>query len=233
MPVTIQLLRDQAYRLVLDMILSGEINPSAPISERKLAEKLDMGRTPVREALRALARDGVVETQLARGTYVRQLSQDNLREVYQVRQALEGMAAYLAAENGPTKSLSEFGARLKDMAANPDGYDGAQIDDVGAQFHSEIFKAAGNEMLLQVFEPLRLRFQIAFGLPRHHDPAGMRRSIVEHLEVLNAIESRDSAKAQRLMWEHLTQGLNVRLRIFESLSKEQATSAPANLKKNR
>jgi DNA-binding GntR family transcriptional regulator len=214
------------------MILSGEITPSAPISERKLAEKLDMGRTPVREALRALARDGVVETQLARGTYVRQLSQDNLREVYQVRQALEGMAAYLAAENGPTKTLSEFRARLNDMAANPGSYDGAEIDEAGGEFHAEILKAARNDMLAQAFEPLRLRFQIAFGLPRHHDPVGMRQSIVEHLEVLDAIENRDGSTAQRLMCEHLAQGLNVRMRIFESLSKSQA-AAPKGAEKSR
>jgi DNA-binding GntR family transcriptional regulator len=218
MPAAIQLLSDRAYRLVLDMILSGEIPPDAPLSERKRAERLDMGRTPVREALRALARDGVVEARLARGTFVRQLSLESLREVYQVRQALEGAAAGLAARHGPTRELSAFGPWFREMAANEKVYKGTEIDDAGAEFHLEIFRAARNDMLFQVFEPLRLRFQLAFGLPRHHDLAGMRESLADHLRVLEAIEGRDEALARQLMCEHLERGLEVRTRIFEQMA---------------
>lgn len=225
MPAAIQLLRDRAYRLVLDMILSGEISAEAPLSERKLADRLEMGRTPVREALRALARDGVVETQLARGTYVRQLSLESLREVYQVRQAIEGMAAGLAAQRGPTQALSAFGPLFREMAANEGAYKGTEIDDAGAEFHLEIFKAAGNDTLFQVFEPLRLRFQLAFGLPRHYDPVSMRASLAEHLQVLEAIERRDQPQARHLMCEHLARGLEVRTRIFEQLHRGRGAEA--------
>src|SRR5690606_23394135 len=155
MPTNINLLRDQAYKLLLDMVISGELRPEEPLSERKLAERLSMGRTPVREALRALVRDGVVESQVGRGTFVRRLSSDDVRAVYQVRQALEGMAAFLAAKNGPTKTLMGLGMQMKYMREHSDDYSRSQIDDIGAEFHRELFMAASNPMLLEVFEPLR------------------------------------------------------------------------------
>lgn len=220
MPDSVQLLRDRAYRLILDMIFSGELTSGEPLSERTLAKKLDMGRTPVREALRALARDGVVEAQLSRGTFVRQLSVDDLREVYQVRLALEGMAASLAAQNGATKKMSVLGTQMRHMWEHQEDYPGTEIDDMGAEFHLEIFVAARNKMLLNVFEPLRLRFQIAFGLPRHHDIAALRVSLTEHLAIFDAIENRDNLQAQQAMAEHLAHGLEVRTRIFQNIQKD-------------
>src|SRR5690606_17397018 len=97
-------------------------------------------------------------------------------------------------------------------------YPGAEIDDIGGEFHLEIFAAAGNAMLLEVFRPLRTRFQLAFGLPRHHDPAGMRSSLGDHLLILEAIERRDGTGAQHAMLAHLEQGLEVRRRISQSLA---------------
>jgi len=217
MPDDSQLLRDQAYRLVLEMIFRGEITADEPLSERKMADRLSMGRTPVREALRALAKDGVVETRLARGTFVRSLSHDDLRQLYEVRQALEGTAAQLAAKAGPTRKMLALGVQMRHMRDCPDDYSGVDIDDIGADFHREVFEAANNPMLKQVFEPLRLRFQLAFGFPRHHDKNSMRRSLDEHLGVLDAIEQRDEAAARQAMLSHLQNGLEVRARLFKTL----------------
>lgn len=217
MPVNPQLLRDQAYRLVLEMIFRGEITANEPLSERKMAERLSMGRTPVREALKALARDGVVETRLARGTFVRGISHDDFRQLYEVRQALEGMAALLAAKAGPTRKMMALGVQMRHMRDCPDDYSGVDIDDIGTDFHREVFVAANNPMLRQVFEPLRLRFQLAFGFPRHHDKASMRKSLDEHLGVLEAIERQDGAASQQAMLCHLQNGLEVRARLFEAL----------------
>lgn len=216
MPNNPKLLRDQAYRLVLDMVISGELHPEEPLSERKLADRLAMGRTPVREALRALIRDGVVESQVGRGTFVCRLTPDDIRAVYQVRQALEGMAAFLAAKNGPTKALSGLGMQMKYMREHSEDYSSTQIDDVGTEFHRELFAAADNPMLLEVFEPLRLRFQIAFGLPRHSGAHQMRDTLKEHLNILEAIEKGDATGAQAAMLEHLEHGLQVRTHALKT-----------------
>jgi len=232
MPTNINLLRDQAYKLLLDMVISGELRPEEPLSERKLAERLSMGRTPVREALRALVRDGVVESQVGRGTFVRRLSSDDVRAVYQVRQALEGMAAFLAAKNGPTKTLMGLGMQMKYMREHSDDYSRLQIDDIGAEFHRELFMAASNPMLLEVFEPLRLRFQIAFGLPGHNSTDQLRDTLKEHLHILEAIERGDSSGAQAAMLEHLEHGLQVRLHALEDMNAARPDSQNHSIQKS-
>lgn len=224
MPTNINLLRDQAYKLLLDMVISGELHSEDPLSERKLAERLSMGRTPVREALRALVRDGVMESQVGRGTFVRRLTPEDVRAVYQTRQALEGMAAFLAAKNGPTKALAGLGMQMKYMREHSGDYSRSQIDEIGAEFHRELFMAADNPVLLEVFEPLRLRFQIAFGLPRHNSTDQLRDTLKEHLAILEAVERGDGPGAQAAMWEHLEHGLQVRLRNFEQMDDSQSAS---------
>ncbi|WAP68063.1 GntR family transcriptional regulator [Jiella pelagia] len=85
--------RDRAYHRLVDLIFGGSLDDGAPLSERKLAEQLGFGRMPVREALHQLEQEGVVEVKPARGTFVRSISTDDLDEIYQVREALECLAA--------------------------------------------------------------------------------------------------------------------------------------------
>ena len=217
MSVQFQLERDRAYRLLLDQILTNQIESETPLSERKLADALQVGRTPIREAIRDLVRDGVLEVRPARGTFVRQLSLEDVREIYEIRSALEGMAACLAAERGGTPALPAYGARFRDMIDRPAAFDAAAMYDCGAEFHLEVFRAAGNRNLMQIYEPLRLRFRVALGLPRFYDHERVHASVKEHLAILEAIENLDGRKAQQLMRDHLARGLDARMRIFESL----------------
>ena len=225
MSVQFQLERDRAYRLLLDQILTNQIESETPLSERKLADALQVGRTPIREAIRDLVRDGVLEVRPARGTFVRQLSLEDVREIYEIRSALEGMAACLAAERGPTPALPAYGARFRDMIDRPEKFDAAAMYDCGAEFHLDVFRAAGNRNLMQIYEPLRLRFRVALGLPRFYDHERVHASVKEHLAILEAIENGDGRKAQRLMCDHLAQGLDARMRIFDSLRGYRAPAA--------
>jgi DNA-binding GntR family transcriptional regulator len=229
MSVEFQLERDRAYRLLLDQILTNQIEAETPLSERKLADTLQIGRTPIREAIRDLVRDGVLEARPARGTFVRQLSLEDVREIYEVRYALEGMAAFLAAERGPTAALTAYGPRFREMMEHPDRIDAAAMYDCGAEFHLDVFRAARNRNLMQIYEPLRLRFRVALGLPRFYDHDRVHSSVPEHLTVLRAIESRDGQKAQQLMCDHLARGLDARMRIFESLREYRPPAANRRL----
>jgi len=207
--------RDTAYRQVLDLIASGAFDRQSPLSERALADSLGLSRTPVREALRELVRDGLLEAVPARGTFVRVLTFDDLRELYEVRYGLEGIGATLAASYGPSEDLSAYGAvfrRLLDQGGDP-----AEAYDVGAQFHLAIMADARNRMLLDIYEPMRLRAQLALGLPRTYDHERVRESVSEHLAILEAIEARDADRAQSLIVDHLARGLDARLKIFARL----------------
>jgi DNA-binding GntR family transcriptional regulator len=217
--------RDRAYRSLLELILAGSLDPSEPLSERGLAETLEVGRTPVREALRDLARDGILEVRPARGTYLRPLSAVDVREIYEVRVALEGLAAELAARRGPTPELAAYGLVFRDMLARPDAHDVADVYETGARFHLDVFRAAGNRQLLALYEPLRLRFRVALALPRFFDPDRVRESVAEHLAILDAIAARDAALAQRLIRAHLERGADVRGRIVAEIAKAGGPTA--------
>jgi len=222
MSVALLLERDRAYRGIVDLILSGGVDARGPFSERKLANALDIGRMPVREALRDLARDGVLEIRPARGTYVRALSANDVREIYEVRYGLEGMAAYLAAERGATPSLTEYGPRFRAMIEHAQEHSPHEIYETGARFHTEIFRAARNRQLLEIYEPIRLRFSLALRLPRYYDHARVHESAKEHLAILEAIEVGDGHLAQRRIVEHLSNGSEVRSRIFAELAESPA-----------
>ena len=211
--------RDRAYRGLIGLILEGAVDPKDALSERKLADSLAVGRTPMREAMRDLARDGVLEVRPARGTYVRRLSAQGVRDLYEVRQALEGLAARLAAKRGPTADLSAYGPLFRDTIDHPDKHDADETYESGAEFHLEIFRTAGNRQLLDLYEPLRLRFRLVLALPRFFDHERVRESVGEHLGILHAIEARDEAAAERLIHEHLSRGAEIRARWFSEMAK--------------
>jgi DNA-binding GntR family transcriptional regulator len=207
--------RDRAYQQLLELVLAGALNPDQPLSERKLAESLAVGRTPMREAIKRMTREGLVEVRPARGTYIRQITRSDIQDIYEVRQGVEGTAAFLAAERGPTKEFTKYHRMFREMIERPDSFDLAAIHQAGQDFHVEMFRAARNPYLLEIYEPMRLRHQIALLLPRLYDHAFIHASVHEHLDILSAIEDRDSEKARQLICEHLATGMEVRFRIFD------------------
>ncbi len=217
MPVASLLLRDRAYQAICALIATGELNAGEPLSERTVAQRLTIGRTPVREAIRALERDGVLVSQLGRGTYIRTLGLEDIRSLYEVRQAIEGTAARLAARHGTNGTLTRLADELRTVQRHPSDYSATHIDDIGEKFHDEILSSARNPILLEVFVPLRLRFQIAFGLMRHHEHAPLRDTLSEHLRIFDAIERRDEAAALAAMTEHLENGCKARMQILKEL----------------
>lgn len=220
MPEMKSLEKEKAYGRLLDLIMRGEISPDEALAERRLAETLQIGRTPVREAIKDLVREGVLEAHPTRGTFVRQLSLRDVQEIYQVRYAIEGLAAFLAAERGPSQALLAFGHDFRAAIAAPETFEVAEVYDHGAEFHLEMFRCAGNRNLLEIYRPIRLRFRIALGLPRHHDPERVFESVCEHLGILEAIEARDGDLAQKRICDHLQKGLEVRTRLFQGVSRQ-------------
>ena len=210
--------RERAYSGLIDFILSGNADPEKPLSERSIAESLDIGRTPVREAMRDLVRDGLLEVSPARGTYVRTFTTEEVQELYEVRQGLEGLAAELAAKRGPTPELKAYGPLFRHMIENPNAHSTAEMYGVGARFHLDLCRAAGNRQLLSIYEPLRLRFQLALALPRFFDPRRVQESVSEHLAILEAVDAADSTSARHLMCDHLIKGVAARARIFGQIA---------------
>lgn len=215
MAVSVNSKRELAYRRLVRLILSGAIDEAKPLSERKLSQTLKIGRTPVREALHQLASEGLIQVRPARGSFVRQISKTELHEVFELREALEGMAAALAAKRGPTKKLLAFTDAFEKIANKLPNCAAEQLDARGAAFHIEIVNAARNRILKDNYEPLRRRSRLAFDLSRYSNADWARQSVREHQEILDAIIGRDPARAERQMRKHILNGLAVRLRIYD------------------
>ncbi|QIB33525.1 GntR family transcriptional regulator [Ancylobacter pratisalsi] len=205
--------RDRAYNRLVSLIFGGTLEAGAPLSERKLAEQLDIGRMPVREALRQLEQEGVVEVKPARGTFVRRVSAEDLSEIYRVREVLECLAADLAATNGASPSLLMCGTRMRTMAQDPSAFTAVEIDDTGTEFHELLMQAAGNMALSETVRLLRLRFRLAFHLPRYFSHENVYSTLTDHIAILDAIVAREPRLAAKLMRAHLRRGLEMRQRL--------------------
>jgi len=209
----ISLDRDRAYTLLRDLVISGEFSADEPLSERSLSTRLAFGRTPVREALMALAKDGLLTVHPMRGTFVRQMSFDDLREIHEMRLALEGMAAYLAATRGPTDALRNCAAELKRIQALT-AIDVEEAQQIGWAFHDELFRATANARLVQSYDNLRAQSGLALQKMPQYSPDRTRQAVNEHIGIYAAIETRNSDAAQQRMWRHLSSAFEARLKAL-------------------
>src|SRR5690606_31196479 len=114
---------ERAYERLVALLLDGAFPEGTPLSERSLSETLGFGRTPTREAVRDLVREGVLESHPTRGTIVRPLSLAELQDIYEIRYAIEGMAGFLAAERGVLDSLDAYEDEFQRILAAPQEQD--------------------------------------------------------------------------------------------------------------
>ena len=214
MPASLE--RDRAYSRLRDLVISGEFPPDQPLSERSLSSRLKLGRTPVREALRALAKDGLLTIHPMRGTFVRQMSFDDLREIHELRLALEGMAAYLAATHGPTEALRSCAAELR-LLQSRGSIDVEEAQQIGWAFHDELFRATANNRIVQAYENLRAQSGLAMQKMPQYSSERTRQAVSEHLKIYAAVEACDPDAAQQRMWRHLSAAFEARLNALGAI----------------
>jgi DNA-binding GntR family transcriptional regulator len=196
--------RDEIREQVIDEILSGRLAPGARIVETRLAQQFGVSQAPVREALRDLALFGFVVCSPFRGTYVRQVSTDDLVESYPVRAALESLAAREAATRIDDETLAALEAHIAAMRKAAEVNDHRAHVDADFAFHQTVIKAAGNHMLQDVWQSMRLATTT---LVTHSMTQMTHRSMFEigerHVTVLEALRSRDPARAEHAMRRHI------------------------------
>jgi DNA-binding GntR family transcriptional regulator len=182
-------------------IAAGRVSPGARLDESETAERHGCSRTPVREAFRLLAAEGLVELRGRQGAQVRAIALPALVEMFQVMAELEGLCARLAARRADPEriaGLQALHARLEAAGADPDVF-----YDVNQEFHEAIYEAAANAFLAA--ETRRLRDRVAAYRRRvTHLPSRVEDTLREHGEVLEAIAARDPERAHRAMRAHLT-----------------------------
>ena len=198
-----------AYGAVLDMILRGAIAPGELVTERQIAARLGMSRTPVREAVRRLEGEGTVERQRSGALIVRPYSMEEFLQALAVRRLLEGEAARLAAGKVSPELLAA--ARERIARLRRDGLaESARRDD--RDFHAAIAEASGNPVLATTISDLRKRTAM-FRLGRL--PERLDQVCDEHVAILDALASGDGEAARAAMQTHIE---NVRAFLLQRLT---------------
>ncbi|MGE4369345.1 MAG: GntR family transcriptional regulator [Burkholderiaceae bacterium] len=203
-----------AYERLVELLLDGSLPEGAMLSERTLSESLGFGRTPVREAIRDLVREGVLESHPTRGSVVRRLTVLELQEIYEIRFALEGLAVQMAADRGAVDELLPYQERFEQVMNSSEPFDVKDIHDVGVDFHMKVVELSGNKELLNMYRPFRLRFRIPFGIVRQRRPERVLSAVTEHYRILQAIARHDTDVARELMHNHLKAGLDFRMKML-------------------
>ena len=194
-------LSDQAYYRIRELIVTLELPPGSLVSERELMEQLGLGRTPVREALRALARERLVDVYPRRGMFVSPVDVGDLAGLSEVRVALEGQAARLAAERATDAERAETANLLEELNGSA-ADDERTLIDLDQRLHRHVYRCAHNPFLETTLNEyymltLRIWFLALDRVVRLGD------AIQEHRELLEAIRDRDPARAEDVMRRHV------------------------------
>ncbi|MDI6823985.1 MAG: GntR family transcriptional regulator [Bacillota bacterium] len=195
-------LRDRAYQVLREAIVSGHLTPGERLVEARLAQEMGISRNPVREALRRLEHEGLARRHPRGGMAVAEIDLRDVAEVYAVRSVLEGLAARLAAG----RLRAEHRERLvRSIQEGEEARRSNELDRLVASssvFHSTVLEAAGNARLtslLQVLDHHISRFR-RISLQAEGSPAEV---LEEHRHILDALERGDGAEAEDLMRRHL------------------------------
>jgi DNA-binding GntR family transcriptional regulator len=212
-------LSEKVYAKLRHMIISERFRDDAVLSERSLAAQLDVSRVPVREAIQSLAREGLLTVRPRSGIQIRRLSLEEVREIYEVRQALEGMAAYLCSKRPVRKPMKTMRVELE-KRASAKSVDHAKIQAMSSAFHRLMFELCDNSQLRSVYETVEPKIDLNLRLTAVHAPSRIEQAHEEHIAIARAIESGAAARAERLTRVHLENGKNARLKILSSLNHE-------------
>ncbi len=214
-------LRERIYDRLRKAILSGDLAPGTPVIEAEMAARLGASRTPLREALRRLEAEGLLEPRGLRGTVVRELREEDVECVFEIREALESLAARRAARTIKPAQL----ARLDEFVANM----GAAVDDPGeierqdTAFHDLVLNVANGERLKRMLTELReeliaYRFLSLSDLPRRHA------TVAEHRAIAAALRAHDEHDAAKRTAEHIANARSAVLALAAARRTAEPTS---------
>lgn len=195
-------LADTVYARLRRNLLDRTFDSGEPLTEHELSRRFKVSRTPVREALAKLERDGLVRVVPKKGAFVRTLSHAEIRDLYEVREALEALAVRLAAPHLDREDLNHFEARFRDLKARRRGVRYPEVRPLGEEFHRYLVKRAGNGRLVEVLEQMReqLRPVWTMSIVAPRRVAGV---ISEHLAIIEALKRGRVRRAERLMVIHV------------------------------
>ena len=219
-----QNLHEATFQTLKSLLVEGKIAPGSKLNERELAERLNVSRTPIREAIRRLAADGLVELIANRGAIAVQLSIDDVIHTFDVIAELEGYSGELAAKNISDSTLSELEALQYEMMASYARRDLSSYYKLNLRIHRLINQAANNPVLATLFSQVNSRIE-ALRFRSNQDGVKWEKAVEEHQEMLDALKARDSARMRKVMITHVTNKRDVVVQLLKSESGMQLSQA--------
>lgn len=230
--------RERAYNHIRSLINRGILEQGKPISELLLAKELGSSRTPVREAIGLLTAEGLLETTHNRGAVVRKLTRSDIIDLCEVREALEVFTAEKAARKGitPAEIESLEGTinglqQLRDGLATEELLDDAAMQrfiQLDRRFHEQIVLLTLNRAMQDILRKAGVLVQIFAMQRRGHDSVMLDKVIVEHKQIVAALQKHQTQEVRRLLGEHIQSSMRERLEEFDWWERSQIRSSVAS-----
>ena len=195
-------LHDELAMRLRDMIVDGQLKPAQKVPEASLCERFGVSRTPMREALKVLAAEGLINLVPNRGAVVAKITLQEIQDLFPIMGALEALAGELACANIDERSLAEIRRRHETMLGHYQRGDWLRYSKLNRAIHEAIFAAAGNAALSALYQQLIIRtHSIRFVAKK--SPMRWQEAVEEHKQIMAALERRDGKKLARIMVTHL------------------------------
>jgi DNA-binding GntR family transcriptional regulator len=217
-------LHEQVAQRLRTMLVEGHIAPGAKLNERELAQVLQVSRTPLREAIKMLAAEGLVELLPNRGAIAVSLSEADILHTFEVMAGLEGMNGELAAQRITDAEVSEIKAMHFEMLAAYTRGDLSNYYRLNAQIHRAINAAAKNPVLTATYTQVNARLQ-ALRFRSNQDGAKWKRAVKEHEKMVEALAARDPVAMRAILVTHVN---NKRDAVIAQLRQQDRRRATGN-----
>ncbi len=219
-------LRDIVFQTLRKAILTGELEPGERLMETQLGEKLGVSRTPIREAIRKLELEGLVVMVPRKGAQVAQFTEKDIKDVLEVRAALEALAAKLACTRMDDRSFLRLQLIITEYDYAARDNDMEMMIEKDIEFHEAVFAATQNDKLSQMFNNMREqvdRYRIAYLKHTENSVA----VIEEHTQILDALKARDVVRAEELSANHIRKQCEAIMQSLREKAEEQAMQQAA------
>lgn len=212
-----QPLNERVYQYIRDAVINGTVPANARLDEQAFADEIGVSRTPIREAIGKLTREGLVEYRPYQGNFVRAFTTTQVNDLYEVRKTLEVLAMRLAVPRMTAEDIANIRGILDEV------YDAYLRDDMVAygttdrRFHEAIANLSGNDTLIESLDRLAMQVQLV-RTAANRDPDVVERAAHQRPAILAALEARDAVRAARLMETHID---DVRRSVVATLEQQE------------
>lgn len=208
--------REQVYRLLRKRILEGELSPGSRLIERKLAEELEISKTPIRETLVMLKKEGLADGEVHRGLWVAEITKEDAKEIYDLREMLEGLAAREAVEKINQEECRKLVSFLKEFEKCYHQKDLRSYSNTDIKFHNFLIEISGNKRLYELVSHLRAQSRLLMSTSVNL-PGRAKASLSEHKKIVQVVVDREGELAEKYAREHIR---NVKKAVLQSFEKK-------------